>query len=79
MGDRSRASTSLGSRARMLYSTAPASFLERELAEIGLAKAEVAPKNTRPVSDQRLKRVVMMLLTKSQEGDKDTNKLHRGH
>jgi len=65
MGDRSRAPTPSGSRVRMSYSTAPASFLEKELAEIGLAKAEVAAKKTRPVSDQRLKRVVMMLLTKS--------------
>jgi len=92
MGDGSRASTSSGSRARistsesgvsgsrtrMLYLTAPASFLERDSAGIGLVKAEVAAKTIRLVSNRGLKRVVMMPLTKGQEGGKDTNKLHCG-
>jgi len=76
MGDGSRASTSSGSRVRMLYFAAPTSFFERDSAAIGLAKVEAAAKKTGLVSDQRLKPVVMMLLTKSQEGGKDADKLH---
>jgi len=54
MGDGSRASTSSGSRAKMPYSVAPESFLERDSAEIGLAKAEAAAKKASLVSGQRV-------------------------
>jgi len=56
-------------------SRASTSFLERGSAGIGPAKAEAAARK-RLVSYQRLKRIVITPLTKSQEGGKDTNKLH---
>ena len=59
----------------MLLLTAT-SFLERESAGIGPAKAEAAAKTIRLVRDHGLKRVGMMLLTESQESGEDTNELH---
>ena len=64
-----------GSRTRMSR-LAAASFFERESTGTGLAKVEAAAKTIRLVSNQRLKRAVMMLLTESQEGGNDTDELH---
>jgi len=44
----------------------------------GLARVEAAAKTMGLVSDQRLDRAVMTLLTESQEGGKDTDELHCG-
>ena len=74
----SRASTVSGSRARTSSPATTTSFLEIGSAGIGLAKLEAVAGTTGPVSDQRLERVVMMLLTESQESGEDTGELHCG-
>lgn len=74
----SRASTVSGSRARTSNPAAATSFLEKDSAGIGLAKVEAAARITRPVSDQRLEKAAMVLLTESQEGSENTGELHCG-
>ena len=74
----SRASTVSGSRARTSDPAAATSFLEKDSAGIGLAKVEAAARITGPVSDQRLEKVAMVLLTESQEGSENTGELHCG-
>ena len=60
----------------MLYSAPATSFLAIESAGIGLANVEAAARKVKPVSEERLKRVVAMLLTESQKGGEDAGELH---